>query len=117
MFIDTIKQESKKLEQFAKKNQCICDYCKKCGRIIYVGTEKIGMKDAYCKEEYCGCCWYKMSIIKDNDSIVIFQMDDYIIYKQSEEKFFRKRFFIHDKYSNLFEYKHYLQYHNFFIGV
>jgi hypothetical protein len=108
MFIDIIKQESKKLEQFAKKNQCICDYCKKCGRIIYVGTEKIGMKDAYCKEEYCGCCWYEMSIIKDNDSIAIFQIDNHIIYYELLEKnFFQQWFFIHDK----------MDYKDFFIGV
>ena len=108
MFIDTIKQESKKLEQFAKKNQCTCDYCKKCGRIICVGIKENGMKDLYCKEEYCGCCWYEMSIIKDNDSIAIFQIDNHIIYYELLEKnFFQQCFFIHDK----------MDYKDFFIGV
>ena len=108
MFIDVIKQESKKLEQFAKKNKSTCYYCKKCGSIICVGTKTIGMKDAYCKEEYCGYCWYKTSIIKDNDSIAIFQIDNHIIYYEPPGiNFFQQCFFIHDK----------MDYKDFFIGM
>jgi hypothetical protein len=103
MFIDIIKQEAIQEENVIE----VFERCKKCGNIIHAKTKDlVGGFDNFSEDGYCGQCWYKMSVIKD-DEIYVYLYQKTIIFIEN-----------HCHYSSeLFEYEHHLQYHNFFIGV
>ena len=102
MFIDIVKQEAIQEKDVIK----VFCRCKKCGNIIHAKIKgSINDFDSFSDGEYCGQCWYKMNVIKDDDIYIYLYFNSIV--------FVEKRC----KYSSLFEYKHHLQYHNFFIGV
>lgn len=103
MFIDIVKQETIQEKDVVK----VFYRCKKCGNIIHAKTKDlINGFDSFSDGEYCGQCWYEMNIIRDDDIYVYLYFYSIVFV----EKYCQYT-------SNLFEYKHHLQYHNFFIGV
>jgi hypothetical protein len=103
MFIDIVKQETIQEENVIE----VFERCKKCGNIIHAKTKDlVGGFDSFSEDEYCGQCWYKTNVIKDDDIYVYLYFYSIVFV----EKYCQYT-------SNLFEYKRHLKYHNFFIGV
>jgi len=103
MFIDIVKQEAIHESDVVE----VFERCKKCGNIIRARINHFkGVFDSFSDGGYCGQCWYKTNVIKDDDIYVYLYFYSIVFV----EKYCQYT-------SNLFEYKHHLQYHNFFIGV